>query len=177
MIIRAARAEDGLAVATVRVASWRATYRGIVPGKFLDGMSAEENASQWSDVAAGKSPGARLLVCEDGHAIVGFAAFGAARPPAFGHSGELYAMYFLPDAIGQGFGRSLTVEAARGLIALGHNDMIVWVMEVNARARRFYEARGGALIADSRKGFDIDGQTLWEVAYGYRPLSALGRSS
>jgi len=170
MIIRPSRAEDGPAVASVRIASWRATYRGIVPDSYLEHMDADE--AQWCKVASGEMPGAGLCVCELDGRVVGFACYGAARAPNFGCSGELYATYFLPEAIGRGFGAQAMNEAMERLKALGHEDMLLWVIENNERARRFYERFGGILIADSRRSFEIDGATIREVAYGFRPLPA-----
>jgi len=171
MIVRPARPGDEHAVARIRLASWQAAYRGIVPDSYLDRMSAEENAPQWEPIARGAQPGARLLMCEDRDRVVGFAAFGAARPPQHGYSGELYAIYFLPEASGKGFGRALVSDVMRGLCELGHDDMILWVMEQNAGGRRFYESRlGMTLVEASRQSFEIDGCTIWEIAYGLRPL-------
>jgi len=170
MIVRSARPADALVVAQIRVASWRATYRGVVPDSYLDVMSAEENAPQWAAAARGEQPGMRLLMCEDEGSAIGFAAFGAARLPQFGYTGELYAIYFLPDAVGKGNGSALMAEVVRGLEALGHGDMILWVMEDNSRGRRFYERAGMTLVEGSRQSFEIEGRTIWEVAYGMRPL-------
>jgi hypothetical protein len=47
---------------------------------------------------------------------------------------------------------------------------MLWVIESNTRARRFYESFGGVAISNSRQSFEIDGATIWEVAYGFRPL-------
>jgi len=168
MLIRRATGDDGSAVAGVRVASWRSTYRGIVPDSYLDKMSSNEE--HWRRIAAGEEPNTGLLVCEDEGCIVGFACFGTARPPHFGYSGELYATYFLPEAIGKGYGRSIMIEAARALERLGHADMMLWVMEENWRGRRFYEACGGSQIANSRQSLTIADRTIFEVAYGFRPL-------
>jgi hypothetical protein len=173
MIVRPARPGDEDAVAQIRVASWRATYRGVVPDSYLDAMSAEENAPQWAPAARGEQPGVRLLICEDESRVVGFAAFGAARAPQFGYGGELYAIYFLPDAIGKGFGNALAKKAMRGLRDLGHADMILWVMEQNVRGCRFYESRlGMSPVEGARQSFEIDGCTIWEIAYGLSPLPA-----
>ncbi len=155
-------------MAAVRVASWRCAYRDIVPGSFLESMSSNE--AHWCRVASGGEPGTQLLVCEIDGRIVGFACYGAARPPNFEFSGELYATYFLPEMIGRGYGAVTMLEAMGGLRSLGHRDMMLWVIENNARARRFYESFGGIEIADSRRSFEIDGTTIWEVAYGFRPL-------
>jgi len=170
MIIRPAVSDDGPAVAAVRVASWRAVYRGIVPDSFLEKM--DSNEAHWCKVAAGAEPGTGLLVCEVDGRVAGFACFGSARPPHFEFSGELYATYFLPEMIGKGYGAAIVLDAMAGLKSLGHDDMMLWVIENNLRARRFYASFGGVMIANSRQSFEIDEATIWEVAYGFRPLPA-----
>jgi hypothetical protein len=168
MIIRSATPLDGPAIAAVRVTSWRGAYRGTVPDSYLEKMPSNE--SQWCKLASGGEPGTELLVCEADGRIVGFACYGAARPPHFDYSGELHATYFLPEAIGKGYGAATMLEAIKRLKRLGHDDMMLWVMENNTRGRRFYESFGGVEIASSRQSFEIDGKTIWEVAYGFRPL-------
>jgi GNAT superfamily N-acetyltransferase len=172
MIIRPATPADAHTIATVRITSWRATYRGVVPDSYLDAMTPAESQDNWRAVAAGEVAGAELLVCDIDGAVVGFAAYGAARPPDFGYGGELYATYYLPEAMGKGYGTAMVAAVARGLARLGHADMILWVMEANARGRRFYAGTGGAVVPGSRRSFDIDGTAIWEIAYGFRPLPA-----
>jgi hypothetical protein len=67
----------------------------------------------------------------------------------------------------------VVAQTIENLKRLGHDDMIVWVMEANARGRRFYEGIGGETIADSRQSFEIEGTPIWEIAYGFRPLPVL----
>ncbi len=173
MIIRPAVPEDAHAVATVRVASWRATYRGVVPDSYLDTLTEDESEERWRAAGAGEIPGVGLLVCEVDRHVVGFAAYGAAREPRFGHGGELYATYYLPEAMGKGYGSAMLREIIAGLRRLGHDDLIVWVMEANARGRAFYETvLHASLVENSRRSFEIDGVTIWEVAYSLRPLPA-----
>ena len=50
--------------------------------------------------------------------------------------------------------------------------MMLWVMEDNVRARRFYEKASGVRLPASRRSFEIAGKTAWELAYGFRPLCA-----
>ncbi len=172
--IRPALPEDAPAIAAVRIASWRAAYRGIVPDSHLDAMTPEESADRWRAVAAGEVVKTGLFVSEEDGRIVGFAAYGPARPPDFGYGSELYAAYFLPEAMGRGIGSRIVSRVARALEAQGFDDMIVWVMEANARGQRFYrETMGGARVPGSRRNFDIDGVTIFEVAYGFRPLTAV----
>jgi hypothetical protein len=49
--------------------------------------------------------------------------------------------------------------------------MLLWVLEENEIARRFYESIGGTLIAQDR--FELGGAVLSEVAYGWKDLNAL----
>jgi len=168
MIIRPAKPDEGTVVAAVRVASWRAAYAGLVPASYLAAMPADE--AHWNAVAHGEHPDTELIVCEADSRIVGFACYGTARPPCFDYSGELYATYFLPDAIGKGYGAATLRVAMAALARLGHVNMMLWVMEDNARGRRFYERAGGVVIANSRQSFAIDDHTIWEIAYGFRPL-------
>jgi GNAT superfamily N-acetyltransferase len=168
MIIRRARPDEGTVVAAVRVASWRTAYAGLVPASYLAAMPADE--AQWNAIANKEHPGTELIVCEADNRIVGFACYGMARPPCFDYSGELYATYFLPDAIGKGYGAATLRAAILGLSRLGHSDMMLWVMEDNARGQRFYQQAGGVVVAGSRRSFSIHDTTIWEIAYGFRPL-------
>ena len=172
--IRPARPDDATGIAHVHSTSWRQTYRGIVPQSYLDDMHPEKTIERWREAALGKHPGTHLLVAEEGGKIMGFEVYGPAREPAFGYAGELYAAYFLPEAMGKGLGTQMMKTVVRDLSAQGLNDLIVWVMEANDRGRRFYEKiLGGAVVPGSRKSFEIDGAEIWEIAYGFRPLPQL----
>jgi hypothetical protein len=173
--IRPGRVEDALDIAIVHSTSWRATYRGIVPQPYLDGMEPEKTVERWQSVIDGKvTSGPEILVAEDSAKIVGFQVYGPAREPSFGFSGELYAAYFLPEFMGKGLGTAMVKIASRNLGAQNINDMIVWVLEANTRGRRFYETvLSGIVVPNSRKTFEIEGTSLWEIAYGFRPLPLL----
>ena len=166
--IRPGRPEDAYGIAMVHSTSWRATYRGIVPQAHLDGMDPEKTVQRWQSAMAGP---AHVLVAEESGRITGFQVYGPAREPSFGYAGELYAAYFLPEAMGKGLGTQMMKIVVRDLAARNLNDMIVWVMEANARGRRFYEKLlGGTVVPHSRQSFEIDGAAIWEIAYGFRPL-------
>ena len=79
-------------------------------------------------------------VPEDG--IVGFCRVGAARPPHFGMTGEVGAIYLLPEHWGRGLGRRLMGSGADALERLGFGSAVVWVLTENP-ARGFYERLGG----------------------------------
>ncbi|MFC4592146.1 GNAT family N-acetyltransferase [Sphaerisporangium corydalis] len=142
-------------VSSVRIASWRAAYAGMVPQAYLDGMSPEEDVRVRRERFARRDGGALDLVAESGGVVVGWLAMGPCRDPdAQAGDGEIYALYVRPDVIGTGAGHAL-MDAALAAAKERHlRRLLLWVLEDNARARRFY---GSA-------GFGMDGtRSMWEV--------------
>ena len=173
IVIRAARADDARGIAEVHVAAWRATYRGIVPESYLDGLSVDEREARWRTLDMPYRPGF-AFVAVDGAGIgrvVGFASGGPRRDGPDDYEGELYAIYLLREAQGRGVGRRLVAAVARELAARGLRSMLLWVFRDNQPARGFYETLGGTLLTSQQ--FEIDGQTMTEVSYGWPDATAL----
>ena len=84
------------------------------------------------------------LVAEVDGAVVGFAQLGEDREEG-SETGELFAIYVLPEAAGAGVGRALMAETLARLRAEGFAEAILWVIEDNPRTRRFYELAGWRL--------------------------------
>ena len=55
---------------------------------------------------------------------------------------ELYGLYLLPEYWGMGFGQELYGAIETWMRRSPVESLVLWVFERNARARRFYEARG-----------------------------------
>ncbi len=70
----------------------------------------------------------------------GFATIGAANDQGDGSLGELLALYVDPDHWGLGIGRRLMFAARRLLTERGLRQAMLWVLEGNERAERFYRA-------------------------------------
>jgi ribosomal protein S18 acetylase RimI-like enzyme len=140
--IRAAVPEDSQEVERLRVTGWQAAYRGIVPDSYLDSMRVD--AERQAAMMASRPGTAVESVATAGDAIVGWVAGGRCRD-AFRtgpRQGEIYACYVLPEWWGRGVGRLLMTHAVRALHEAGLDDITLWVLEGNERARRFYEACG-----------------------------------
>ena len=168
-IVRQAKLEDASAIATVHVAAWREAYRGIVSDEFLANLSVQRRTEQWVNLLSDASNLDRhAFVAEMNGQIVGFASYGAANDQNAGFDGELNAIYILRAANKLGVGRGLVYEVVNALIAQGWNSMMVWVLKDNP-ARGFYERLGGGYLFE--KPIVIGGETLMEVAYGWRDLS------
>ena len=120
-----------------------------------------------------ENAGSAFLVEEPGGAT-GFASVGKQRDRGLadkGYSAEITAIYVLQAAQRKGVGRALLREAAAHLRRAGHRSAALWVLEKNAKARRFYEALGAHPIATRQEV--RPGTVLQEVAYGWDDLSPL----
>jgi len=172
MRIRTASENDALAIGRVHVETWRSAYRDIVPSAYLDSLLPEERAVLWRTVLLDPS-GARfvLVATDEGDGLIGFAAGGPERSAELKDRGELYALYVLPSHQRRGLGLALVQAVATRLASGGMLSMLLWVLEANAPARRFYGKLGGSVVRD--RPIDVGGVTLTEVAYGWPRLGVL----
>lgn len=90
-----------------------------------------------------------------------------ARCPKFDGFGEIVAIYFLPGYIGKGYGKELLRVVIRQLKKLGFQDIFLWVLEDNLRARKFYEKEGFSFSGNYQEDM-IGGKKLREMQYCYR---------
>ncbi|CAL9588510.1 N-acetyltransferase family protein [Streptomyces sp. enrichment culture] len=156
---------DCAAVAAVRVAGWRFAYRGLLPDACLDAMSVEADTDARREHLARAGDRTVHLVAEAGEEVVGWAAFGPGRDPGAGPGdAELYALYVRPDAVGTGVGRALTGEVLARAAGLGFGRLSLWVLEGNARGRRFY-AKAGFVPDGAREPWEVGGRTVMELRY------------
>jgi GNAT superfamily N-acetyltransferase len=162
---------DAAGVARVRIETWRSAYRDLMPAAVLAGMDLEKDILRQQEYLAHPVPERHLFVAEKiseetRPEVIGFCGVGVNREPDPAYSGELYAIYVLPDFQGQGVGKRL-VQAARGWMRTqGHPGFLLWVLRDNLPARRFYEALGGQAVREHI--FSIGGADLPEIGYGFR---------
>lgn len=169
-MIRPAEIEDAAAIARVHVASWRSTYRTLLPADFLASLTEAAYADRWRRVIGERSSRV-YVVGEEGSAgapVVGFASGGRERAGETGYRGELYAIYLTESAQRIGHGRKLVRAVVGGLKELGLDDMIIWVLRDNRPARDFYERLGGVYVR--AQPITIGSVTLEEVSYGWPRL-------
>jgi ribosomal protein S18 acetylase RimI-like enzyme len=172
--VRHAFVDDADAIERIRTDTWRNAYRGLLPDSVLDGLGydATRRRAQMSVLPAH----AFVLVAEDDGAVVGYCIGGRSRTPDDPFSGEVYAIYVLPEHHGRGVGRALLEAAAKELQTRGNLSMVIWVLRENAPARRFYERMGGVHVRDEER--EIEGVRITESGYGWEDISrSLGGSS
>jgi ribosomal protein S18 acetylase RimI-like enzyme len=141
--LRRARESDARAIAEVHVRTWQQAYDRLLPDAFLKALNIEARERYWANEIAVLPPERRPWVAETQAEVVGFVSAGPSRDDdAAGATGEVYAIYVLPECWDRGVGRNLFDRAERDLIQHGYDVATLWVLDSNQRARRFYEAAG-----------------------------------
>lgn len=163
--IRRARQTDARGIAQVRVETWRAAYDELLPKRFLDGLSVDQSEQRWAQEMRVLPADRQPWVAETHERIVGFVIGGPARDDTLPMgTGEVYAIYVLPDCWERGVGRSLLSHVERDLAGHGYDQAVLWVLADNARARYFYESAGWQLDGASKVD-TIGGIEVSEVRY------------
>jgi ribosomal protein S18 acetylase RimI-like enzyme len=142
MNIRRAQESDAPALAKVHVDSWRAAYRGLVLDSVLQGFTYQGRTERfWQSLAMGSEE--TYLVEENGD-VMGFLILGVCRDPDLNVdcTGEIWGIYISPNHWRKGLGKRLLEEAESMLKSRGYKEAVLWVLEGNQQARRFYEAMG-----------------------------------
>ena len=147
--VRAAVPADARDAARLQVRSWQAAYRGLIAQDYLDGLTPEVFADRYTFGRVGLRMPA-TLVAVDGSAIRGLVTAGLCRDADLPNFGELMAIYVDPAHVRTGVGRLLMGAARERLRGLGVAGALLWVLDGNARARRFYERDGWGLDGGCR---------------------------
>lgn len=160
MSVRRATPDDARALSEVHIRSWQDAYRGIFSDEFLEGLieGLDRRADWWEKSIA---DGMSVFVVGD-EEVLGFCNVGASRSEV--GWGELFAIYVHPDRWGTSDGYELIQAAEAELAHLGHDRALLWVLEHNDRARRFYE-RNSWQLTKPLKIEEIGDTQVTEVRY------------
>ena len=160
--MRAATTADAEAIGRVQVETWRVAYTGLLPQETLDAFDVEGRQRMWREgLARTPRPGSATFVSVAEDTVVGFATLGECDSEK--GTGELYAIYVRPASWGTGAGRALIERSEQSLRDAGFTQAVLWVLEGNERAERFYRAAGWE--HDGEKEDVFQGVTVVERRY------------
>lgn len=158
--IRKAEPRDAEAVACVHHEAWQNAYAGIIPHRALNSMIGRRGHAWWENAIR---RAASVLVVEMGGDVVGYATIGRNRARELPQEGEIYELYLRPEYQGIGLGTRLFNAARERLAAHGLSGLVVWALEENDGALRFYEGAGGRDVAEGVEVFDT--KALRKIAF------------
>jgi GNAT superfamily N-acetyltransferase len=154
LTVRPAALDDAEGFVRAYERSWDAALADLA-GRRLEELSPyDERLEAFHRTFEAELPeGAGAWVAVAGGEIVGVATR---------NGPELRALYVVPEAWGTGAAQALTEAVLAAVGADGHEEAVLWVVDDNRRARRFYE----------REGWEPTGQTrtteLGPAESGYR---------
>jgi ribosomal protein S18 acetylase RimI-like enzyme len=157
-----AREEDAVRIAHLHVASWRLTYTMELSATFLARQDVTAHAEEWRRRLA---QGVTVVLADEPQGLAGFVACGPAQG-AFSKPAEweIYNLHVARGRQGHGVGSRLFRAAAELGRERGAARLVLWVVQTNARARAFYEAKGMGLDG-ARQEHVVEDQKLDEVRY------------
>lgn len=150
--------DDLFEISSVYENSWKYAYKGIIPQEYLDSIPE----GRWAKSIT--RAGMNNLVVTENDRIIGTAGFCKSRWDKWSDFGEIVSIYFLPENIGKGYGKHLLTRCVEELKKREFNKILLWVLEDNIRARKFYE-KNGFICTNEFLEDNIGGKDLREVMY------------
>jgi ribosomal protein S18 acetylase RimI-like enzyme len=160
MDVRKATPHDARAIALVHVGAWRAAYQGLLPDTQLDRLDAEKCEAAWESALRDSSwP---VYVLESDGVVRGFCSTGKCEDPGMdtNRTAEIPAVYLDPDIWGRGHGRTLCEAVFAELRQRGFSEVVLWALDGNEQAARFYQALGFAADGASKQHPRVGKQLL-----------------
>jgi len=161
---RDATAADAALLARLHTLSWRATYRGLLPDRYLDDELDEERAAFWARRMSEQGGALRfVLIAESAGAAIGFVC--ALRDGEPGTGVRVDNLHVLQAFQGRGVAKRLLHDAAAWARALGERRMALHVIEGNRRAVAFYEHTGWRRVGVGEE--EVGGARVTALQYVY----------
>ena len=163
MLIRKVKYEDIEQIVDINIKDWKREYKGIINDNILNNLDRNKKIEKWKQ----HYNIGNVIVAEENGKVLGYCRY----DDNVGYKNteidsEIIAIYVDCDNLGKGIGRKLVEYAMKDLKAKNKTKMIIWCLEKNENARKFYEKMGGKLVNDE-KYFETEGQKYKEVGYIY----------
>lgn len=159
--VRPAVVADAGHVAAVHAASSQAAYEAVVPEDHPQ-LPLDKRKAFWRDAIEYSEPQVRVAL--DGGEVIGFVGFDRSRDPKSKNTtGEIWAIYVLPNHWDKGAGLALWDAAREGLIDEGCTEVTMWIPLCNDRALRFAELAGFKRELNTAKTALVGGVKLEEI--------------
>lgn len=164
MNIREGTLDDVKAISYIHALSWKSAYQGIVPQTYLDELKEDFWVSAFTGWIKENVLGVQIVT--DHGSSVGCVAYGRSRDKSLPNWGEIVSLYLLPEYFGKGYGKKLLESALMDFKKSDYQNIYLWVLKENQRARRFYE-NNGLQCNNDECVCEIMGKELTDIRYVY----------
>lgn len=161
--IRRAAASDSETMADIHRRSWSAAYAGLLSADAIAQKNAGRSALWKRLLHEEPQADVNYFLAEADGIPAGMIAFGPYRDENIPDTGEIHAVYLLPEYWRRGIGSQLIAFAMRELKDAGYRRVSLWVLSTNANAVRSYGKNG--FEQDGSKRDNIGGTPVAELRY------------
>ena len=154
--------KDAFEYAANHIACWQSAYKGIISDEYLNNMNVEQLTESNRKILC-ESSGYLCYYVKHGGQMIGRLVICNSRDDDKVNAGEIAAMYLLDTFWGKGYGRQMTDFSLAELKRMGHNEVLLWVLEANIRGKQFYE-KSGFVFDGTKKEINID-KSYTEMRY------------
>ena len=156
--------QDADSIAALHAESWRRHYRGAYLDTYLDGDIITERQEVWRGRLREPRTGQLTVIARRGDGLVGF-AHTILDDRQWGSL--LENLHVTSELKRSGIGSRLLSETAQRLLRLEPSGSLhLWVLDQNAAAQAFYDARGGNRVETQLRGpFPGGGRSLGHRYY------------
>lgn len=164
IIIRKVLPEDAYEYTSCHISCWQSAYKGIISDEYLKSMTAEQEKRTVRCKEALSNPGDYEFYCVmyEGR-MIGKLIISKSRDEDKPDAGEIGAFYLIKEFWDKGYGRKMMNFAIELLGNIGYDEVFLWVLAKNSRARQFYE-KCNFTFDGTKKEIQI-GEPLIEVRY------------
>lgn len=160
--IRKATTDDVNTISYIHALSWKSAYIDIVPQKYLDELKDDFWAPAFMNWISNNKITVQIILEND--FPVGCIAYGQSRDKKIPEFGEIISLYILPDCFGKGFGQKLLEATLLDMKNSGYENIYLWVLKENKKARSFYE-KNRFYCTDDECTCEIMGKELIDIRY------------
>lgn len=161
VLIRKVEYKDIEKIVDINIKDWKKLYRGIIDDDILNTLNREEKIKKWKE----HYNIGNVVVAEENGTILGYCRYDDnASYENTDIDSEIIAIYVDCDKLGNGVGRKLVEYVIMDLKSKNKTKMVIWCLEKNQNARKFYEKMGGNLLSNE-KYFKKEGKKYKEVGY------------
>ncbi|GAA1602160.1 GNAT family N-acetyltransferase [Actinoplanes couchii] len=141
--------EDGevSAVGALHHRSRAAAYAHLLSPETFTARGPDAMTAWWEERWKWERETHRMAVADDDGELAGFTYVGPSETEG---AAELYAIHVAPERVGTGVGRQLMANALTELAGFEAERAVLWVLEDNPVARRFYELGGWTPDGETR---------------------------
>ncbi len=164
IVIRQATPEDAYDFAECHVKSWQTAYKNILPNDYLSKLSIEKRAERYAETLKNQEGSVHYCALSDND-LIGLLVIGKCRDEDLKDTGEIQAIYFLEQYRRNGLGTQLMNFGIQTLKDQGYKKIVLWVLEGNMDAIKFYEKIG--FVADGAKKEIVIVEPFIELRYQF----------